>query len=258
MTDAKTDEDKGEKDPTLQLQWTYEEKVKASQGRASPRASPQGSASPRASPSPVVMFIDIDGYCATGESHDRVVSDEADGFRAREMAILVMDRSFQYARYNAYFIDDAKTSKPLDEKNDFAVRFCHNHLHGLPVNPAVGDWPTTSAVFLSNQLHDVLRGILEWTVSQLVPGSRLVVAHKGGLEGQYISELGMDDISIVDLATLGCPKIEKIAMAWPFCDYLMCDHCIGSAVHCSRLHCPTLEVYLFGWWALTTLDLVLV
>jgi hypothetical protein len=37
----------------------------------------------------------------------------------------------------------------------------------------------------------------------------------------------------------------------------MCDRCIGSAVNCSRVHCPTLEAYLFGWWALSVLDLVL-
>ncbi len=206
----------------------------------------------------VTMFIDIDGYCVTGQRHDQIVSQSKDGFRAREMAVLVMDALHQYARFNIYFVDDHKLCAPLDDQNDLAVRFCHEHLHGLLVNPAADDWPATSAVYWSHQLSDVLRGVLQWTQSQLLPDVRLVVAHKGGQEGRFIGTLGMDNVTVVDLATLGCPKVEKLAAAWPYCDFLLCDHCIGRAVHCSRVHCPTLEVYLFGWWALSTLDLELV
>jgi hypothetical protein len=224
------------------------------------------SGSPKRAPSRALLFIDVDGYCSSGIDQRQVVSAKSEGYRARELGWLYVadDRSESGSVYfRDIFVDPIAT---IDGGINYVYR-----MHGLPISPAKRDFAADEAVMCSTQLLEAIRIIYD-SLAQVIE-SPITVLHKGGNEGLWAlaalrgtSESKRPPPEVVDIATLGCPRVDAIAAMFP--DRVADDHAAAGgacAHHDARIiarqarkknviHCPRLEVELMALWVAEFVD----
>lgn len=193
---------------------------------------------------PALLYFDVDGYCTGGIDQRRVVTQMADGYRARELGWLFRTERDR-ASGSVYFCD--ATVAPI-ARRDSNLWFTQR-IHGLPMNPSVADFED-NVVLCSSRLLDAIRAI--YLALARDSGREVVVVHKGGNEG-YWAQLALRDVPglrTVDLGGLGCPKVDAIGRAAP---QLHIGRACEFHPHAKRragkvVHCPRLELELMAGW----------
>jgi hypothetical protein len=198
-------------------------------------------ASPSASEGFAFLLIDVDGYCVGGVDQRTIVSAHREGYRARELGWAFYGETHSGAG-SIYFRD---SHAPPLQHSDAGIQYVH-HLHGLPISPGADTYPG-ELVTCSSRLLETIRVLHE--VVAAASQQPVVIVHKGGHEGVWASR-AIANVSIIDLGTCGCPKVDDIGRGAP-------EHCVGK--HCPHhkatrrragkiVHCPQLEVKLLALW----------
>jgi hypothetical protein len=194
-------------------------------------------------PSYAYLFLDVDGYCTGGIDQRRIVSQAADGYRARELgwASYTADA---HAAGSIYFYD--ASAPPLT--TDAGVRHVHR-LHGLPIWPEAGAYPGET-VLCSTRLLEAFRAIHD----AVAAATRLpvVIVHKGGNEGFWAQQALGPDIITLDLGRHGCPKVDVLGRDLARPEQAPGQPCRYHAITKRRaqkvVHCPRLELHLLAEW----------
>jgi hypothetical protein len=187
------------------------------------------------------LFIDVDGYCVGGVDQRAIVSAHREGYRARELGWAFYG-SRRSGTGSIYFRD--LLVSPI-QASDPGVQYVR-HMHGLPVSPEA-DAYQGEIVTCSSRLLEAIRVLYE-VVSTAVE-QPLVIVHKGGHEGVWASR-AIAGVSVIDLGTCGCPKVDDIGRGAPE---------LHAGKHCAHhrstkrksgkiVHCPRLEVALLSLW----------
>jgi hypothetical protein len=201
------------------------------------------------------LFIDVDGYCASKVRADQIVSAHADGYRARELGWAIFSKEFRTG--SVYFYDRCPV-KALDQK-DLSVRYVNRFVHGLPIAPVLDDFKNEIAI-PSDRLLCAIKTLCVAAEAHC-DGGPVVVVHKGGNEGIWTRQTYPKAI-IIDLAELGCPKVNNICKSHPEwlssagagCQYhsLQKQHKKKQAI----VHCPNLEIRILAMWVALSNELL--
>lgn len=196
----------------------------------------------------VFLLIDVDGYGGAGADQRRIVTPDRDGYRPRELGWAYFGPTGEHDAGSVYFYDAAGVAPLRPEDPCIAIV---RDMHGLPVAPRREDYGALTA-FRSDALHEALRALRD-AVAAACGGAPVVFVHKGGNEGVWITE-ATPGVAVIELGTLGCPRVDAIGRTHP--DWAALGACPlhgGNAPRRMRrrhgvVHCPLLEVRLLALW----------
>lgn len=194
------------------------------------------------------LLIDVDGYGGARADQRCIVAPGRDGYRPRELGWAYFGPGGEHDAGSVFFYD-AVGVEPL-RPDDPSVAIVRG-LHGLPVAPRREDYGALTA-FRSDALREVLRTLRD-AVAAACGGARVAFVHKGGNEGVWVAEAA-PGAPVIELGTLGCPRVDEIGRARP--DWTAWGACSlhgGDAPRRARrrrgiVHCPLLEVRLLALW----------
>ena len=196
------------------------------------------------------LFVDVDGYCASGVDQRVIVSPAADGYRARELgwAYYVAD---DHASGSIYFRDVHVPPFAVGQRGyDAGVLHAHR-IHGLPIEPGALNF-AGEIVMCSSRLLEAIRVVHDAVAH--VTGAKIVFVHKGGNEGLWTGR-AVPGSAAIDLGDHGCPRVDDIGKTNPdLHEKLSGQQCRFHAPQTVKrrgrrvVHCPRLEVALFAGW----------
>lgn len=187
------------------------------------------------------LFIDVDGYCVGGVDQREIVSARREGYRARELGWAYYGKDASEVG-SIYFRD---LLVPPIHASDPGIQHVQR-MHGLPISPGADTYHGEVATCASRLLGAI--SVLHEAVSSALQ-QPVVIVHKGGNEGVWASQ-AIAGVSVIDLGTCGCPKVDDIGRSAPeLRTKKPCPHHAQSKRRPGKIvHCPRLEVELLSSW----------